>query len=76
MHMTSGAPEQLIVLPHPTYLPLWTALATAAAVLALLFKLYLLSLAAALVTAGLFVFGRADARACRATTVRCRSAVA
>ena len=55
MHMTSGAPDQLIVLPRPTYLPLCTALATAAAVLAMLFKFYLLSLAAALVIAGLFV---------------------
>jgi len=55
VHMTSGAPEQLIVLPRPTYLPLCTALATAAAALAMLFQFYLLSLAAALVTAGLFV---------------------
>ena len=29
VHMTSGEPEQLIVLPRPTYLPLWTALRTA-----------------------------------------------
>ena len=43
------------MLPQPTYLPLFTALATAAAVLAMLFKFYLLSLVAALVTAGLFV---------------------
>jgi len=56
VHITTGKPEQLIVLPQPTYLPLVTALATAAAVLALLFKLYLLALVAALVTAGLFVF--------------------
>ncbi len=56
VHMTSGEPEQLILLPRPTYLPLFTALATAAAVLAMLFKLYLLALAAALVTAGMFVF--------------------
>jgi cytochrome c oxidase subunit I+III len=55
VHMTTGEPEQLIVLPQPTYLPLFTGLATAAAVLALLFKFYLLSLVAALVTAGLFV---------------------
>ena len=40
VHMTSGAPEQLIVLPRPTYLPLCTALATAAAVLAMLFQFY------------------------------------
>jgi cytochrome c oxidase subunit I+III len=56
VHMTTGEPEQLIVLPQPTYLPFFTGLATAAAVLALLFKLYLLSLGAALLTAGLFVF--------------------
>jgi len=55
VHMTSGTPEQLIVLSRPTYLPLYTALATAAAVLAMLFQFYLLALAAALVTAGLFV---------------------
>lgn len=57
VHMTSGAPEQLIVLPRPTYLPLCIALFTAAAVLAMLFKFYLLCLALALVVAGLFVFG-------------------
>jgi cytochrome c oxidase subunit I+III len=55
VHMTTGEPEQLIVLPQPTYLPLFTGIATAAAVLALLFKLYLLSLVAALATAGLFL---------------------
>lgn len=55
VHMTSGAPEQLIVLPRPTYLPLCTALATGAAALAMLFQFYLLALAAALLTAGLFV---------------------
>jgi cytochrome c oxidase subunit I+III len=56
VHITSGVPDQLIVLPHPTYLPLCTALATGAAVLAMLFKFYLLALALALVTAGMFVF--------------------
>jgi cytochrome c oxidase subunit I+III len=56
VHITSGVPEQLIVLPRPTYLPLYTALATAAAVLAMLFKFYPLSLGFALLTAGLFVF--------------------
>jgi cytochrome c oxidase subunit I+III len=55
VHMTSGAPEQLIVLARSTYLPLYTALATAVAVLAMLSHLYLLSLAAALVAVGLFV---------------------
>ena len=55
VHMTSGAPEQIIILPRPTYLPLYTALATAAAVLLMLAGFYALSVAAALVTAGLFV---------------------
>ena len=53
--ITSGVPEQLIVLPRATYLPLWTALCTGAAVLAMLFKLYFLALLMALVVAGLFV---------------------
>src|SRR5262245_2684795 len=55
VHMTSGVPEQLIVLARPTYLPLLTAIATAVAVLTMLFKLYLLCLFSAVVTAGLFV---------------------
>jgi cytochrome c oxidase subunit I+III len=61
VHTTSGAPEQLIVLSRPTYLPLCTALATAAAVLAMLFQFYLLALAAVLVTCGLFVVAGQDA---------------
>jgi cytochrome c oxidase subunit I+III len=56
VHMTTGEPDQLIVLPQPTYLPLVTAIATAAAVLAILFKFYLLAIAMTLVIAGLFVF--------------------
>jgi cytochrome c oxidase subunit I+III len=55
VHMTSGTPEHVIILPRPTYLPLYTALATAAAVLLMLSGFYALSLAAALLTAGLFV---------------------
>ena len=61
VHMASGAPEQLIVLARPTYLPLWTALATAAAVLAMLFHLYALALVAALLTFGLFVLAAQSA---------------
>jgi len=61
IHMTSGTPEQVIVLPRPTYLPFGTALATAAAVLAMLFQFYLLALAMALVTAGLFVWSGQNA---------------
>ncbi|HEY2753333.1 cytochrome c oxidase subunit I [Phenylobacterium sp.] len=55
VNMTTGAPEQLIVLARQTYLPLWTALSTGAAVLSMLFHFYLGALAMALVTAGLFV---------------------
>jgi cytochrome c oxidase subunit I+III len=55
VHMTSGAPEQLIVLSRPSYLPLCTALATAAAVLAMLFQFYVLALALGLLVAGLLV---------------------
>jgi cytochrome c oxidase subunit I+III len=57
VHMTSGKPDQVIVLPRATYLPLVIALATGGAVLAMLFKAYWVSLAMALVTVGLFVFG-------------------
>ncbi|HTQ00813.1 MAG TPA: cytochrome c oxidase subunit I [Casimicrobiaceae bacterium] len=61
VHMTSGLPDQLIVLPRATYLPLWTALATAAVVLAFLFKLYLLALGMGLVVVGLLVWGAQSA---------------
>jgi cytochrome c oxidase subunit I+III len=75
VHMTSGAPEQLIVLSRPSYLPLCTALATAAAVLAMLLQFYLLALAAALVTAGLSCWlGRVPGSP--ATTVQCPLATA
>jgi cytochrome c oxidase subunit I+III len=57
VHMTSGIPDQLIVLPRATYLPFFIALATACAVLGFLFKAYWVSLAVALVVAGLFVYG-------------------
>jgi cytochrome c oxidase subunit I+III len=56
VHMTSGEPEQLIVLPRATYLPLFTALITCAAVLSMLFKFYLLALAFAFVTFGMFIY--------------------
>jgi cytochrome c oxidase subunit I+III len=61
VHMTSGAPDQLIVLPRATYLPLWTALATAGVVLAFLLKLYLLAAVGAVVVVGLFVWGAQSA---------------
>uniref|UniRef100_UPI002899A8CD cytochrome c oxidase subunit I n=1 Tax=Tianweitania sp. TaxID=2021634 RepID=UPI002899A8CD len=42
--MIEGEPDQVIVLPKPTILPLWTGLATGAMVLCLLFKAYWLAL--------------------------------
>lgn len=57
VHITSGKPEQLIVLPQPTYLPLVTAIATVAVVLAFLFKFYLLAILVTVVIAGLFIYG-------------------
>lgn len=42
--MTTGRPDQTIVLPNRTFLPLWTATAIGLFVLCLLFKLYWLSL--------------------------------
>ena len=57
VHITSGKPEQLIVLPQRTYLPLVTAIATAAVVLAILFKFYLLAILVTVVIAGLFIYG-------------------
>ena len=61
VHMTSGVPDQLIVLPRATYLPLCTALATAGAVLAMLAKLYVLSALGAFLVFGLFVYGAQSA---------------
>ena len=61
VHMTSGVPEHLIVLARSTYLPLYTAVATAAAVLAMLFQLYLMALVMAVATAGLFVLSGQNA---------------
>lgn len=56
VHVTTGEPEQLVVLPNTTYLPLVTAVVTAAAVLAMLFKFYLLALLIVLVVFGLFIY--------------------
>lgn len=42
--MVTGRPEQLIILPRQTFLPLWSGLLTAAVVLCLLAKVYWLAL--------------------------------
>jgi cytochrome c oxidase subunit I+III len=53
--MTTGAAEQLIVLPRPSFLPLWTGLATGLVFLSLLFKLYWVTPPAILLVVGLFL---------------------
>ncbi|MBD8065655.1 cytochrome c oxidase subunit I [Devosia sp. PTR5] len=53
--MVTGAVEHVVVLPRRTLLPLWTALATGAFFLCLLFRLYALAPLALLGTLGLFL---------------------
>lgn len=53
--MFTGEPEHVIVLPRRTFLPLWTALATASVFLALLFRHYWLVPFGALLTLGMFL---------------------
>jgi cytochrome c oxidase subunit I+III len=48
--MATGKPDQVILLPQSTYLPLWSALATGSFVLCLLFKFYWFSLVPLAVT--------------------------
>jgi cytochrome c oxidase subunit I+III len=59
--MATGAPEQLVILPRATYLPLWTALTLAAAVLSTLVGLYLLAAAAAAGVVGLLMLAAQSA---------------
>jgi len=55
--MMTGVPDQVIILPQPTLLPLWTALATGVFFLGLLFKIYwIVPIAAVVVIALLFVW--------------------
>lgn len=51
IHMVTGKPDQIILLPGPTFLPLWSALATGVFFVSLLMKAYVL----ALIGAGLSV---------------------
>jgi len=53
--MATGAPEHVMILPRRTYLPLWTALATASFFLAMLFGFYALAPFGALATLILFL---------------------
>ncbi|WP_439815142.1 cytochrome c oxidase subunit I [Zavarzinia sp. CC-PAN008] len=51
----TGAPEQVVVLPRSTFLPLWSGLATGAFVLCLLAKAYALALLPLAVVVALFL---------------------
>ena len=53
--MATGEPEHVMVLPKPTFIPLWTALATGTFFLLVLFSQYWLAPLAALVTIGCFL---------------------
>jgi cytochrome c oxidase subunit I+III len=52
--ITSAEIEQVVILPGPTFLPLWAGLATAGFVLGLLFKMYWVALLMLAVTVGFF----------------------
>jgi cytochrome c oxidase subunit I+III len=52
--MVTGEARQVVLLPGPTFLPLWTALATGLFVLSLLFKLYPLAILGMVLTIVLF----------------------
>ncbi len=58
--MFTGEAEHVIILPRRTYLPLWTALATASFFLAMLFGQYWLAPFGALATLILFLFWPVD----------------
>ncbi|MGF7163441.1 cytochrome c oxidase subunit I+III [Rhodoligotrophos appendicifer] len=60
VNMVTGEPDQVVVLPRQTFLPLWTALATGAVFLALLFKVYWLVPIAGLLTLASFLLWTRD----------------
>jgi len=55
--ITTGEPDQIVILPRPTYMPLVLALGTGIVVLSMLFKIYPVAIAAALIVMGLYVWG-------------------
>lgn len=57
VNVTTGEPDQIVILPRPTYLPLVLALVTGVVVLSMLFKIYPVAIVAALAVMGLFVWG-------------------
>ncbi|WP_128254506.1 cbb3-type cytochrome c oxidase subunit I [Falsirhodobacter deserti] len=52
----SGKPSQVVILPHPSYLPLMTALATGGVFLSLLFKVYPMAIVSTVAVVTLFLF--------------------
>ncbi|GGC11427.1 cytochrome ubiquinol oxidase subunit I [Marivita lacus] len=61
VNITTGEPDQIVILPRPTYLPLVLALTTGLVVLSMLFKNYALAVFASIVVACLFVWGARSA---------------
>lgn len=59
----SGQANQIILLPKPTFLPLFTALATGCFFVSLLFKLYFLAIVAIVATVSLFMFWTSNSHA-------------
>jgi cytochrome c oxidase subunit I+III len=57
VHRTTGEPDQVLILPRPTYLPLAMGVVTLIAVLAMLFKVYAVAMLAAAVFAGTVIWG-------------------
>lgn len=58
--ITTAEPDQIVILPRPTVLPLVQALTIACVVLAMLFKVYAIAIVAALAATALFVWGARD----------------
>src|SRR5690606_17658748 len=56
VEVITGEPQCVVLLPGPSWLPLSCGIATAAFFLSVLFKLYLMSAAAAAIALGLFAF--------------------
>ncbi|TVQ34357.1 MAG: cytochrome c oxidase subunit I [Geminicoccaceae bacterium] len=56
VHMTTGAPEQIVVLPRTSHLPLYTALATGLVVLALLVRAYEVAAFGLVLVVGLMLY--------------------
>ncbi|MFW5833202.1 MAG: cytochrome c oxidase subunit I [Pseudomonadota bacterium] len=56
VHMITGSPEQIVVLPRTSFLPLYTGLATGLVVLAVLFRIYEIAALGVLLVVGLMLY--------------------